>query len=303
MKLKNGLLLTLTAFIWGTAFVAQSVGMDYLTPFQFNGIRSYMGSLVLVPVILFMNRGRKEKTWQQASLKMTLLAGLCCGVILFTASSLQQFGVSMTTAGKAGFITATYIVIVPLLGLFIKKKVGVNVWIAEVFALAGLYLLCIKEDFSIGGGDVYVFLCAIVFSLHILAIDYFVQYVDGVLLSCMQFFVSAVLSTIAMGITDFPQIAYVRLAIVPLLYAGVLSCGVAYTLQIVGQKGMNPTIASLIMSLESTFSVIGGALILHEAMSLKEGLGCILMFVAIMMAQIPGDLVKKAFLKGETNGK
>ena len=289
MKTKNALILFLTAFIWGTAFVAQSLGMDNMEPFAFNGIRSIIGGIALLPCIFILDKlgmGKENK----GTRKDLILGGICCGVLLFAASSLQQHGIRYTTAGKAGFITAFYIIIVPILGLFLGKKCGVSVWISVVIALAGLYFLCITDGFSIGKGDIYVFLGAITFSIHILVIDHFTQFNDGVKMSCIQFFVCGILCFVPMMLFEHPEIGMILLAWKPILYAGVMSCGVAYTLQIVGQKNMNPTVASLILSLESVTSVIAGFLVLHQNLSHRELIGCGLMFVAIVLAQLPQKL-------------
>ena len=287
MKPKNAFMLMLTAFIWGTAFVAQSVGMDYLEPFTFNGIRSMIGGIALLPCIALLQKLNGKEKEKKADKKMLVAGGIACGLLLFAASSLQQYGIQYTSAGKAGFITAFYIVIVPVLGIFLRKKIGWKVWIAVVLALIGLYCLCITEAFTIGKGDGYIFLCALVFSLHILVVDYFSPKVDGVKMSCIQFFVCGFASVPFMFALETPQISAVVDGIIPILYAGVLSCGVAYTLQIVGQKDMNPAIASLIMSLESCFSVLAGWVVLGERLSMKESAGCILMFAAIILAQLP----------------
>ena len=307
-KLKYNVLLMLAALIWGSAFVAQSVGMDYLGPFSFNCVRSFMGSLVLLPVIWFMDRQKKEKE-QDAGMKaadaedrkenqaaegenarngkVLLTGGLCCGVILTLSTSLQQIGIQYTTAGKAGFITALYILIVPLLGIVLGKKVGTKTWIGVGLAVLGMYLLCIKEGFSISYGDFMVLLCAVVFSLHILAVDYFSPKVDGIRLSCIQFFVCGCISAFPMVLMEQPHLSQILPAWLPLAYAGVLSSGVAYTLQIITQKHLNPTVASLLMSLESVFAVLTGWLVLKERLSVKELLGCVLVFAAIILAQLP----------------
>ena len=303
-NLKYNFLLMLAALIWGSAFVAQSVGMDYLGPFSFNCVRSFMGSLVLLPVIWFMDRQKKEtaehdgqKTEEgtrEQNKKVLLSGGLCCGVILTLSTSLQQIGIKYTTAGKAGFITALYILIVPLLGLILGKKVGIKTWIGVALAVAGMYLLCIKEGFSISYGDFMVLLCALIFSLHILAVDYFSPRVDGIRLSCIQFFVCGCISAVPMLVWEHPELFQIIRAWQPLAYAGVLSSGVAYTLQIVTQKHLNPTVASLLMSLESVFAVLTGWLVLNERLSLKELLGCVLVFTAIILAQLPQKQKKLA---------
>ncbi len=296
MKKKNGCMLFLAAFIWGTAFVAQSVGMDYLGPFGFNGIRSLIGGIALLPCIFLLGKLNKDDGNEKinTSQKDLIKGGLSCGVVLFAASSMQQIGLQYTTAGKAGFITAFYIVLVPVLGIFLKQKTGWKVWLAVVIALAGLYFLCITESFSIGKGDIYVFIGALLFSLHILVIDYFAPKADGVKMSCIQFFVAGFLSLIPMAFLETTTADGIMNSWLPLLYAGVLSSGVGYTLQIIGQKNMNPTIASLILSLESCISVLAGWAILGESLSARETIGCFLMFGAIILAQLPDSSGKIA---------
>lgn len=287
MKAKNGLMLALTAFIWGTAFVAQSVGMDYLGPFTFNGVRSMIGGIALLPCIAVLRRVNGQRT--EASDRRAMLAGgILCGLLLFVASSLQQIGIQYTTAGKAGFVTACYIIIVPVLGVFLKKRIGLPVWAAVALSITGLYFLCITEGFSVGKGDAIIFLCAVVFAVHILVIDYFSPKVDGVKMSCIQFFVCGIASLPFMFVLEAPTIKGMLEGYAPLLYAGVMSCGLAYTLQIVGQRNVSPAIASLILSLESCFSVLAGWIVLGEQLSAREIFGCILMFGAIILAQMPG---------------
>lgn len=282
-------MLVLTAFIWGTAFVAQSVGMDYLGPFTFNGVRSLIGGAALLPCIWLFQKGKGKATEKpsRGARKELIAGGIACGLLLFAASSLQQIGIQYTTAGKAGFITAFYIVIVPVLGMFLHKKISGKVWGAVAIALAGLYFLCITEKFAVGKGDILIFLCALVFSIHILVIDYFSPKVDGVKMSCIQFFVCGIVSLPPMFFTETPKIGAIVEGWAPLLYAGVLSCGVAYTLQIIGQKNVNPAVASLILSLESCFSVLAGWMVLGEKLSMRESVGCVLMFAAIILAQLP----------------
>lgn len=297
--LRQSLLLLLTATIWGVAFVAQSVSMDYIGPFTFNAARNLIGGVVLIPLIVSVRRresldATKETRMTQDG-KQLWLGGICCGIFLFIASNLQQFGIQYTSVGKAGFVTAMYIVLVPVLGLFLKKKAGIKIWIAVVIAVAGLYRLCMTEDgFSLQKGDMLVLLCALVFALHILTIDYFAPRVDGVKMSCIQFFVCALLSGVGMLLFEEPSMTALIAAWVPVLYAGALSCGVGYTLQIVGQRGMNPTVASLILSLESVVSVIAGWLILGQKLTIRELTGCLLMFMAIILVQLPGKREKAA---------
>ena len=293
-QMKNSLLLLLTAFIWGVAFVAQSVGGEAVGCFTFNGVRSLIGAVVLLPVIYFLDVQKKKELGEEKFLeqrgdkKTLLLGGICCGVMLCIASNFQQFGISFTTVGKAGFITAMYILIVPILGLFMKKRVGAKVWLGVVFAAIGLYMLCMtSERFSLSKGGFLVMICAGFFSLNILIIDYFTPKVDGVRMSCIQFFVCGVISTAIAFVFENPSFSAILFGWLPILYAGVLSCGVAYTLQIVGQKNMDPTVASLILSLESVFSVLAGWVILHQTLSMRELFGCVLMFLAIILAQLP----------------
>ena len=300
MRPKNAFMLILTAFIWGTAFVAQSVGMDYLGPFTFNGVRSLIGGVALIPCIWILQKlnDKSDPVTEERNRKDLLIGGISCGVLLFAASSLQQVGIQYTTAGKAGFITAFYIVFVPVLGIFLGKKTGWKVWTAVILALAGLYFLCITEKFTIGKGDIFLFACALVFSLHILVIDYFSPKVEGAKMSCIQFLVCGIISLPFMFLLEIPKMGAIVDAAWPLLYAGVLSCGVAYTLQIIGQKNVNPAIASLILSLESCFSVLAGWVILGEKLSVRESIGCILMFAAIILAQLP-DKKDKEMAKNE----
>ena len=293
-NLKNSLILLLTATIWGTAFVAQSVGMDHVGPFTFLAVRSYIGAIVLLPCIWFLNKiNPKEKVEQiieekKSARKILIIGGICCGICLMTASAFQQLGIMYTTVGRAGFLTACYIIIVPIISLvFLKKKCNPIIWLAVVLALVGLYLLCITEGFGIGLGDLLVLICSVLYSLHILVIDYFSPKTDGVKMSCIQFLTCAVLSTIPALIFEQPDFSNVLMAWGPILYAGVLSSGVAYTLQIVGQKGMNPTVASLILSLESCIAVLAGWILLNQKLSIRELSGCVLMFVAIILAQLP----------------
>lgn len=288
-KFKNNTMLVLTALIWGSAFVAQSVGMDYVGPFTFNSLRCLMGGIVLLPVIWVMDK-KKQKSNEQGkeeSKKILWIGGISCGVALAAASSLQQIGLVYTTAGKAGFITALYILIVPVLGLFLGKKVGAKTWMGVALAVVGMYFLCIKEGFYISYGDFLIIVCAIIFSVHILIIDYFSPKVDGVKMSCIQFFVSGILCAFPMIISEKPMLDAVLSAYLPLLYAGVLSCGVAYTLQIIAQKNTDPTVASLILSLESVFAALAGWVIIQEKLSPKELFGCALVFLAILLAQLP----------------
>lgn len=282
-QLGNSLLLLLTAVIWGSAFVAQSVGMDYVEPFTFTFARSIIGGVVLLPCILLLGKWKKG-----FATKTEWIGGICCGIALCVASNFQQFGITYTTVGKAGFITALYVVIVPILGLFMKKRVPLLIWGCVVLSVAGLYLLCMPAGaFKLSFGDLLVLVCALLFSVHILVIDYFSPKGDGVVISCIQFFVCGILSGVPMLLIENPTWGNIMDAKWSILYAGVLSSGVAYTLQVVAQKNVNPTVASLILCLESVVAVLAGWIVLGQDMSSREILGCALMFVAIVLAQLP----------------
>ncbi len=293
---RQSCLLFLTALIWGVAFVAQSAGMDYVEPFTFNAVRSIIGALVLIPCILFLNRtgaGKKAAPVKTAGRKELLTGGIICGILLFIAVNFQQVGMQYTTVGKAGFLTALYIIIVPILGIFLHRRAGISVWIGVLFALCGLYLLCMNESLRLDKGDTLLLICALTFSIQIMVVDYFTVRVDGVMMSCIQLFVCGVLSAVCMFLFEHPQMDQILAAWLPILYAGVMSCGVAYTLQIVAQEGMNPSVASLILSMESVISVLAGWILLHEALSRRELLGCLLMFIAIILAQLPESILEK----------
>lgn len=306
-SLRSSAMLTLTALIWGVAFVAQSEGMNYVGGFTFNACRFIVGGMVLIPCIFFLRRvngdqwAKLDRTEQAKRRKTGIIGGICCGVFICLGSTFQQFGIAQTTVGKAGFITSLYIIIVPILGLFLRKKVGLNIWVSVGIAALGMYLLCITEGFAISRGDFLVFLCAIGFSLHILVIDYFSPKADGVVISCVQFFTAGIISGVLMFLFERPTWDAVMAAWAPVLYAGVMSCGVGYTLQVVAQKDVEPTIASLIMSLESVFSLLAGWVLLGQKMSPKELSGCVLVFGAIVLAQVPAEMLT-ALLPGRKTG-
>lgn len=293
-QMKNNVMLLLAAFIWGCAFVAQSVGMDYVGPFTFNSVRSLIGSAVLVPVIFLMDHVKRkngvseaEMKKQRGDTKTLIVGGVCCGTALAVASSLQQYGILFTTVGKAGFITAMYIVLVPILGVFLGKKLRPLILGCVALAVAGLYFLCMSEELKLGIGDLFVLLCACVFTIHILVIDHFSPKADGVRLSAIQFLTAGILCGIPMLLFEKPDLGSILAAWMPILYAGVMSCGVAYTLQILGQRNADPTVASLLLSLESVFSVLAGWVLLGQSLSARELFGCVLMFAAIILAQMP----------------
>ena len=278
------LILILTAFVWGVAFVAQRQGTN-IGPFTLLAARSFLGSIALLPSIGIQSLfGTKKKT--TAVTKTLWKGGILCGIALAVASALQQIGIADTTAGKAGFITALYIVLVPIIGIFFKRKASFPVWIGVAVATVGMYFLCVEGGFSIAKGDYFILGCALCFSVQIMLVDHFAPKVDGVKLACIQFFTCGVVSLVPALIFEHPTIAVLQSAWMPILYLGLVSSGVGYTLQIVGQKNVPPALASLIMSLESVFAVLSGWLILQETLSKREMLGCALMFIAIILAQI-----------------
>ena len=299
LQRRNSGLLILTAFIWGIAFVAQSTGGDAVGPYTFNCIRFLVGSLFLVMILPILDRIRPEQEKQVTTNKKPLIiGGIACGLALCIASNLQQLGIYLgSSVGKAGFLTACYIILVPILGMFFKKKCGWNIWIGVLLTIVGLYLLCMEGSFTLQTSDILLLCCAFMFAIHILVIDHFSPLVDGVRMSCIQFFVAGVLSSIPMFLMETGRsMAELQLWLEPLgslnswfpiLYAGIFSSGIAYTLQIIGQQGVNPTVASLLMSLESVFSVLAGWVLLNETMGLRQLSGCAIIFIAVILAQLP----------------
>ncbi len=297
-KLRNSCLLILTAMIWGVAFVAQTTGGDAVGAFSFNCIRSLIGGLVLIPVIHMLDKKEDRKPKTKAEKRTLLTGGIACGCVMFIATSFQQLGINGgTEAGKAGFLTACYILLVPILGIVLKKKCGWNIWVGVVMTLVGLYLLCMKNSLTLRQSDLLVIICSLCFAVHILLVDHFSPLTDGVRLSSIQFLVAGCIGLIPTFFLEMHHslagfLAWLPAlqtwdAWLPILYAGVMSCGVAYTLQIIGQNGLNPTVASLLMSLESVFSVLAGWIILGQKLSAREILGCCIIFAAIILAQIP----------------
>ena len=290
----------LAAFIWGTAFVAQDLCADSIGTFAFNATRYFIAVLALLVVIAVSDKAKKNRPTptaeeKKAANKQLWLGGLCCGVALAIASNFQQAGlVAGTDAGKAGFITALYVVLVPVFGLFFKRKVSLPAWIAVVCSVVALYLLCIKGDFSLAAGDLLILVCAVCFAVHILVIDHFTAYCDGVKLSCLQFLFAGIISAVCMFLFETVDFAAIWSCILPLLYVGIFSCGVGYTLQILAQKDSNPTVVTILLSLESVFAVIAGAIVLHQQMTAREYIGCVVMFVAVILAQIQFPEKKKA---------
>ena len=286
---RQNLFAVLAALIWGTSFVAQSVGAGYVEAFTFNAARSAVATVFLLVLCSILRRGRVKagKPAAVGTRRDLMLGGLCCGTALAVSATLQQKGLESTSSGKAGFITALYIVLVPIAGLLLKKRPPKAIWLSVALAVAGLYCLCITEEFSITQGDFYVMLCAFGFAIHILVIDYFTQKVDGVELSCAQFFVVTVISSVGMLLTETPTLAGILGSMIPILYVGIFSSGVAFTLQILAQKDSDPTVISVLLSLESVFAVIAGAIILGDRMSGKEYFGCVLVMIAVILAQLP----------------
>lgn len=289
-KLKANILLLITAAAWGASFVSQVSGMDYVGPITFQGIRLMFAALVLVPVVFVMNRGKgplfaPEKKEEN---KNILIGGICCGTALFVACTLQQFGCVFTTAGKAAFITTLYVVVVPIFSLFLRKRVRPIMWLCVALGVVGLYLLAMPDGFgSVSKGDFFVILCAIAYAVHILVCDHFVAKNDGVKLSFIQFLTAGILGCITMFIFETPNLHDILTCAIPILYAGCISGGIGYTFQIIAQRDAEPTVASLLMSLESVFGVLFGALLLHEVMSGREIIGCCTIFVAVIISNLP----------------
>ena len=291
-SLRNSFLLLLTAIIWGTSFVAQSAGMEYVGPFTFSVIRYILGGTVLIPVILFL----RKKGLSRGDIKLSIKYGVGCVIILCTASNFQQIAMLRASAGKAGFITALYIILVPIIGLFMKRKTSGVIWISVFMALVGLYFLCIGRgnSYTFEISDVQLLVCSLLFSFHIILVDHTnSKGVDGVIVSSVQFYTAAVLSAFFVYPMDgqmydmMPSFELIKSAIPALCYSGFMACGVAYTLQIVGQNDVNPAVASLILSLESVVSAISGFVVLNQKLSTDEIIGCFIMFCAIILVELP----------------
>ncbi len=286
-EVKSVLILLLTAAIWGLAFVAQRVGVQYVGAFTFNGVRFALGSISLLPIIYFFgkNKNPQDGDFEEADLKTTVKSGILAGSVLFIAASLQQYGLIYTTAAKAGFITSLYIVLVPVLGIFLKQKTHVTTWIGAVISVVGLYLLSINESFTIEFGDFLEVIGAFFWAIHIQLIGRFVKNVDAIKLSSIQFATCSVLSMVVALIYEDITMSGLSAALVPIFYGGVMSAGVAYTLQAVGQKGAKPSHAAIALSMESVFAAIGGAIMLEEILPVKGYAGCALMLLGMLIAQ------------------
>lgn len=296
----NGILmLTLCSFIWGTAFIAQSAGVQYMGPLTFNCGRSFLATLFLFPCFLLFDKfsGRPLSLWgtdDPALRRQLVVGGIVCGAALTISTLLQQIGIAYTTVGKSGFITTLYIVIVPLLGrFFLGRRVNLLQWLGVMVAAAGMYFICINEAFSVNKGDMFTLACSLFFAIHILCVERFINGIDGVRLSFIQFLTSTILNCILMFAFESPSIEQFELTLLPIFYAGVMSSGVAYTLQILGQKYVNVVLASILLSLESVFAVLSGWLILGQVLSMREFFGCALVFAAIILAQLPSDFFNR----------
>lgn len=301
--LQSNLLLLLAAAIWGLAFVAQRVGMEHVGPFTFNGIRFLLGSISLIPM-LFYYRNKTQQT-TAANSRDEVLAGIFAGIILFTAASLQQIGLIYTTAGKAAFITCLYIVLVPILGLFLKQYVSLTTWISAMLAIIGLYLLCVKESFFIAYGDLLQLVGSLFWAVHILLIGYYAKRIDVLKLSFFQFITCGVLSLGTALWFETIAIEGLTRALIPILYGGFISVGIAYTLQAVGQKYSQPSHAAIILSMETVFAVIGGFFLLGERLGFQEMLGCGLMLTGMLLTQLQSiqQPVAEIAMTEETSGK
>ncbi len=314
-RFPNVIFLFLCAIIWGFGFIAQRLGNQHVGPFTFNGIRFLLGALTISPLLLVTRRSEQRET---ASLDLTkakamaqkkrrawLMGSLICGLALFAGASFQQIGLINTEAGKAGFITALYIILVPLIGLLLGKRVGWNVWLGLALAVGGLYLLMVKGDFDIATSDLIILIGAFLWALHILSVDHFTEKVDGIRLAFGQFLVSGLFSFGIALLRETISWPAIQEAMLPLLFSGVVVAGVAFTFQVLGQRGTNPTLAALIMSLEAVFAVIGGILFLNERMSPREWLGSGLMLIALIIAQVRFQNKSKVttFSTNEINNK
>ncbi len=286
-RMKGNLLLLLAAFIWGFGFISQTVAMDHVGPWTFNCVKYLIAGITLVFVIPVLDRFRDTEEIKKQDSKVLIKGGIACGAVLAVASAFQQFGVMHTTVGKAGFITALYVIIVPLLAVVIGKKVRPLIWLCVIMSAAGLYFLSMQGSFRLSYGDLMVFMCAVSFAVHILVIDHFSPYTDGARLSCIQFFTAGLISLVPALVFEHPALSDIISAVLPFLYSGVISSGAGYTLQIIGQKNADPSIASMILSLESVFAAADGFVFLHQAVSLRELFGMILMFAAIIISQLP----------------
>ena len=305
-NLRSSVYLSITAIIWGVAFVFQSMGNDSMEPFSFTASRYFLGFLFLVPILLIKYYHPRfladsdEIPLKKVPKRLTVIGGVLCGLALGTATVFQQYGLKYTSVGKAGFITTLYIILTPILGLFLRRRCRFTVWIGAFAAMCGMYLLCVKDGFYIEFGDLLVFICAVLFSVHIMVIDFFAPKTNGVLLSCIQFLVSSVICGVIAFIVEQPTFDQLQSALVPILYTGIMSSGVAYTMQILGQRNFNPTVAAMIMSFESVISAVAGFLAWEwgfltqdQSLSALQILGCVIVFAAVIFVQLPIGKIKR----------
>ncbi|GAB4364111.1 MAG: DMT family transporter [Calditrichia bacterium] len=284
--LKSDLLLLLAALIWGFAFVAQRVGMDYVGPFLFNGVRFALGTSFLIPFYFLSNRSRRETSTREIDSRIKWLGGIYAGVIVFGGASFQQIGLVYTTAGKAGFITGLYVIIVPILGLFWKQKTLFNTWLGAVFATVGLYLLSVTQNFTVEFGDFLVLIGAFFWAAHVQIIGWLTTHIRPIRIAIIQFAVCSILSLIVALFIETIRIDRLLQALVPILYAGFLSVGIAYTLQVIAQKHAPPAHAAILLSLEAIFAVLGGWMVLGEMLTLREMVGSLLMLIGMILSQL-----------------
>jgi drug/metabolite transporter (DMT)-like permease len=291
--LKANILLLLAAWVWGFAFVAQKVGSEYVGAFTFNGIRFALGSLTLLPILMYFNK-KNQKNPKDIKLESPLKGGIVAGCILFFANTFQQVGMSYTTAGNAAFITAMYIVLVPIIGIILKHKINFSNWVGVAFAVIGLYFITIQNSFKINYGDFLQIICAVFFALHIVLIDNLVKRVDGIKLSVVQFTTCSAISLVCAFVFEDVRLSGIMQGALPILYGGICSVGIAYTLQVIGQKNAKASHAALIMSLEAVFGALGGLIILHENLGYRGYIGCVLMLAGILISQYPNIKKLKA---------
>lgn len=295
-NMKGNLILLLTAMIWGTAFVFQRDGMNHIGPYTFNASRTFLAAVVLIPVVLVFKKAEKRSgSYKPIDKKTTILGGIACGAVLAVASTLQQIGIVTTTAGKAGFITALYVIIVPIIALILGNKPPKKIWICVVLAIVGFYFLCIKSDFLLSSGDAFILACAVGFAVHITVIDSFLEKgADALVMANIQFWTAGILMLVPTFVFETPTVEGIAAARYSILFTGIMSSAVAYTLQIIGQRYTTPAVATLIMSLESVFAALAGWIILGENLSLKELFGCALVFIAVILAQIDFKSMKNS---------
>ena len=285
-KIRAALMLTIAALVWGAAMSFQSEGMEHVGPLTFQAVRFLIGGTVLLPAVFVLGKNDPGKDRADYNPKGVFIGGAVCGIFLMLACTLQQFGILYTTVGKAGFLTSLYIIMIPILGVFIGKKIGLNVWLSVALAMVGMYLLCMKESLVLSKGDTLVFICAFVFSLQIMAVDKYTAIYNALKLSCIQFYVCGILTCILMFIFEKPMLNDILNAWVPILYTGACSCGIGYTFQSIAQKDLDPSLASILMSLESVFAALFGWILIGQKMSYREIVGCVIMFAAIIIAQV-----------------